>query len=554
MPPKRSPSPSDASPRKRTKRSPLPNPSPSSPPSPHSVAPDASLPVPISTVSPAPWQTATSAEIDEALKSIFQLGGQFVVDVSDDQWRGIAKQLNSCVRCEGKSELCSAAGGTELRAHKRCSLGIAYRYCLFANRFHAPLSWARQEFESRMTRLSPRSYNSYHQSAPFFTSLEEAIRHAARPTGPPPPSADRVGPPGHGCIVKSMNPQSSPPRSHRSVSPLGYSSWSYYLYPTSHAQRPAPPNRSPSPPIPLRVGDVVIPPGSDLARELAAFEATEAQVEAASHARFFKQQEDACIAAAKTKHCLEAEQQRKEKQAVKTHWKDDMREREQAEKDARRRQKKSQREQAEKDAHCQQKTLAAQQQQHRQVPSSSLRDLDSQVTRARPSAPSPPPIRNSPCLSPAEHTSIPPEFSPLSAPPTLFLNIRLPFLVGLGLLPGFTSAPVWMEMLIAGLMLPLRLVVTLLLRTFGTHMVTAIVWTFPIWFPQMPILQNNDVGALQQELLDMQRCLNSAQLDLETERACNRMSVVQTQHLEAQLADLPRLNSEQEHMLKNRQV
>lgn len=70
----------------------------------------------------------------------------------------------------------------------------------------------------------------------------------------------------------------------------------------------------------------------------------------------------------------------------------------------------------------------------------------------------------------------------------------------------------------------------------------------------MPTLRTNDVGALQQELLDMQRRLNSAQLDLETERARNRMSVVQTRHLESQLADLRRLNSEQERMLKNRQV
>ncbi|KAE9382510.1 hypothetical protein BT96DRAFT_952139, partial [Gymnopus androsaceus JB14] len=70
----------------------------------------------------------------------------------------------------------------------------------------------------------------------------------------------------------------------------------------------------------------------------------------------------------------------------------------------------------------------------------------------------------------------------------------------------------------------------------------------------MPVLRTNDVGALQQELLDMQRRLNSAQLDLETERARNRMAVVQTRHLESQLADVRRLNSEQEKMLKNRQV
>ena len=70
----------------------------------------------------------------------------------------------------------------------------------------------------------------------------------------------------------------------------------------------------------------------------------------------------------------------------------------------------------------------------------------------------------------------------------------------------------------------------------------------------MPVLRNQDIGSLQQELLDMQRRLNSTQLDLETERARNRMSAVQTRHLEAQLADLRRLNSEQERMLKNREV
>lgn len=70
----------------------------------------------------------------------------------------------------------------------------------------------------------------------------------------------------------------------------------------------------------------------------------------------------------------------------------------------------------------------------------------------------------------------------------------------------------------------------------------------------MPVLRTNDVGALQQELSDMQRRLNSSQLDLETERVRNRMAVVQTRHLETQLADLRRLNSEQERMLKNRQV
>jgi len=144
MPSKRSPSPSEASPRKRTKRSPPPNTSPSSPPSSRPVADDISasgqpMSVVASPLRPVSWQTATPAEINEALKYVFQLGGHsFDVDVTDLDWRRVAKRLRCCARCEGKGEPCSAASGTELvcnacqRAHKGCSLGIAYRYCLFA--------------------------------------------------------------------------------------------------------------------------------------------------------------------------------------------------------------------------------------------------------------------------------------------------------------------------------------------------------------------------------------------------------------------------------------
>ena len=141
MAPKRPSSPSKGSPRKRTEQSPLPS---SSPPSPHSVVADASAsgehtPVVASPLRPVSWQTVTSAAIDEALKSVFQLGGHsFDVDVTDLEWPRIARRLRCCARCEGKGEPCSAASGTELVcdacqwAHKGCSLGIAYRYRLFA--------------------------------------------------------------------------------------------------------------------------------------------------------------------------------------------------------------------------------------------------------------------------------------------------------------------------------------------------------------------------------------------------------------------------------------
>ncbi|KAE9393261.1 hypothetical protein BT96DRAFT_999577 [Gymnopus androsaceus JB14] len=97
--------------------------------------------------------------------------------------------------------------------------------------------------------------------------------------------------------------------------------------------------RSLAPSVPLRVGNVIVPPGSDLAQELEAFEAAEAQVAAASWARFFKEQEEAHLAAAETKRCLEAEQQCKEQQAIKEHWQESMMEKEWDEKDARQQQR-----------------------------------------------------------------------------------------------------------------------------------------------------------------------------------------------------------------------
>ena len=97
------------------------------------------IPIVVSPLRPISWQTATSAEIDEALRVVFQLGSHsFDVDATDLEWRRVAQRLNRCARCEGKGEMCSAVSGTELvcdacqRAHKGCSIGIAYRYRLFA--------------------------------------------------------------------------------------------------------------------------------------------------------------------------------------------------------------------------------------------------------------------------------------------------------------------------------------------------------------------------------------------------------------------------------------
>ncbi|KAE9386026.1 hypothetical protein BT96DRAFT_1006480 [Gymnopus androsaceus JB14] len=623
MPPKRSPSPADASPRKRTKRSPSPNPSPSSPPSPCPMTTNASasgqhVPVVVSPLRPVSWRTASSAEIDEALKSVFQLGGHsFDVDVTDLQWHRIAKRLRCCARCEGKAEPCSAANGAELvcdacqRAHKGCSLGIAYR------RFDAPLSWARQQFDSRMAGLSSRSYNLYCQPPSFFTSLEEAIQHAARSAIPPPSSVGRVGPPGRGRIIKTSTSRSSPSRSHPSVSPLGY------LYepraPGSHSSpckqgdsartvasgssnvpspatpvpslRPscevrvirgptirippptqclAPPPHSTTSPLPLRIGDVPIPPGLELARELEAFEATEAEVAADSRARFFKEREAARLAAAETKRHLESEQQRRDKRAVKVHWEGDMREKERNEKEARR----------------QRRALRAQQLQQRNIGSSTSQSMASRVASSRleprtlsprsvppppvappgsvstplspppPQAPSPPrdtsPIPVPPLISspvPSEH----PTFSPLTVPsknppdhwsPVSPRSWTPPRVTERSGLDGAAYHRAHLD--IASGRDP---VMTDLQNAYGdSHQLG------PSHPDSLGTIGELSLSSVPQELLDMQRRLNSAQLDLETERARNRMSVVQTCHLESQLADLRRLNSEQERMLKNCQV
>ncbi|KAE9389082.1 hypothetical protein BT96DRAFT_1003616 [Gymnopus androsaceus JB14] len=635
MSPKRPPSPSDASPRKRAKRSSLDQPSPTSPSSAHAVVADVSnsgLSIVIaSTVRPVSWQSATSEEIDEALKSIFQLGGHpFEVDVSDAEWRDVAKQLNCCVQCEGKGELCSAASGTELvcdacqRAHKGCSIGIAYRYRLFANQFQASLHWARQEFDARMPRLNSRSYNLYHQSSPFFTSLEEAIQYATRSADPSPASSEPVGPPGRGRIVKSSTLPSPSPRSPRPVAPFGLlyeprapgsrssprksnttaqavvgrpsvlspssvpvtsSSRSNEVrvvrgpticIPPPAARRPASPIPSLTPPVPLRVGGVTVPPGSELEQELEAFKATEAQNAAESRACFFKEQKDARLAAAETKRRLEAEQQRREQRVVKEHWQEDMREKEQAE----------------KDAHHHRRVVAAQQ-QGQQAGLSTSHSLTSRVTTSRLGAPatSPKPLSPPPILLPEDAPARPsllpcstpnppppteptldlppapspapsvhsPSFSPMAAPPVDLPDHWSP------VHPRTWSPSRAFErhgvdghvyhrahVAIASGRDP---VVTDLRDAYGdSHWLEL---PHPVrWdpLPPMPILRNNDIGALQQELLDMQRRLNSTQLDLETERAHNRMAAVQTRHLEAQLADLCCLNSEQERILKNRQV
>ncbi|KAE9383475.1 hypothetical protein BT96DRAFT_1009128 [Gymnopus androsaceus JB14] len=520
MPPKRSSSPTDSSPRKRAKRSPTGHPSPSSPSSSHPAAANVStsgqsLPAPDSGPRPVSWRTASSAEIDEALKSIFQLGGHSPdVDASDVQWSGIARRLNRCVRCERKGEVCSGASGTDLvcgacqRAHKGCSIGIAYRYRLFANRFDAPLSWARREFDSRMARLNPRSHNSYRQSSPFFTSLEEAIRYVTRSANPPPPSSERVGPPGPGRIVKSSTSQSSPSRSHGPVSPLGSpyeprapgsrssprklastakvvvakpSLASSSSTPASStlppdgvrivrgptiripppARRLAPLAPSPASSAPLRVGDTVIPPGSDLARELEAFEATEAQINSESKVRFFKEQEKARSAAAETKRRLEAEEQRREQRLVKEHWEEDMRERERAEKDARRQQKGSDlnfrttmSRLLSRGERNEDRVVAGQS----SVPTPPV-DLLGNV----PATPSPAPRKTSSPPLVTDPTSGLPSFSHLLlwSPSLVFLLLPIfptigpPSLVENGLLLGLSNVPGWMVMLTIGSMLPL---------------------------------------------------------------------------------------------------
>ncbi|KAE9393360.1 hypothetical protein BT96DRAFT_943983 [Gymnopus androsaceus JB14] len=76
--------------------------------------------------------------------------------------------------------------------------------------------------------------------------------------------------------------------------------------------------------LPLRIGNVPIPPGSELAQELEAFEAMEAEVASASRAHFFKEQEAACLAAAETKRPLESEQQCKDQRAIKKQWQENM--------------------------------------------------------------------------------------------------------------------------------------------------------------------------------------------------------------------------------------
>ncbi|KAE9402099.1 hypothetical protein BT96DRAFT_991441 [Gymnopus androsaceus JB14] len=221
------------------------------------------------------------------------------------------------------------ASGTDLVcdacqwAHKGCSVGIAYCYCLFANRFHAPLNWARQDplrSSPVLKRPSDTLLNSLvpllplrgmlvlqvvvvfprgflvEPCAPGSRSSPHKLGHTGKdsqPSVPPPPPPPRVR------VVHGPTIRIPPP-----------------------AQPLAPPACLPAPSIPLQVGDIVIPPGSDLAHELKVYEATEAQAAAASQAMLLKEWEAAHLAAAATKRCLEAEQRHKDQWAVKEHWKE----------------------------------------------------------------------------------------------------------------------------------------------------------------------------------------------------------------------------------------
>ncbi|KAE9396987.1 hypothetical protein BT96DRAFT_996171 [Gymnopus androsaceus JB14] len=458
------------------------------------------IPIVVSALCPVSWQTATSVEIDEALKAVFQLGRHsFDVDVTDLKWREVAKRLNHCAYCEGKGEMCSAASGTELvcdacqKAHKGCSLGIAYQYQLFAIQFGAPLSWARQQFESRMAHLNSQSYNSYHQPPSFFTSLEEAIQHIARstriarPNDPLSPSADCVGPPGRGCIVKLLTFQSSPTRSDgRLPCKLG----------TTVLLSAAPPP-STLPPTGYELS--MVPPFVSLLLARAAAEG---------------------------------------KRAVKANWEEDLREQEQKEKKARHHKR----------------GLDAQQRQQRHAGSSTSHAIS---PRPVPTIPVVFPGGQGlpPTLSPPPHKvpSPPPAAAPTTAPSPALPSIPPEHSSTLLEQPGLDGAAYSRAHLdIASGCDP---AMTDLWDAYGDSQ-----WLNPIhpvhWepLPPMPVLRTNNVGALQQELSNMQRRLNSSQLDLETEWVRNQMAIVQTRHLETQLADLCCLNSEQERMLKNCQV
>ncbi|KAE9391362.1 hypothetical protein BT96DRAFT_1001429 [Gymnopus androsaceus JB14] len=436
-----------------------------------------------------------------------------------------------------------------------------------------------------MARLNSRSYNSYCQPPSFFTSLEEAIQHVARPNNPLSPSADRVGPPGCRRIVKLSTFQSSPTRSDGRVSPLGVSyeprapgsqssprKLGTTVLPSAAPPpstlpphgvrivrgptiripppvRPVPSDCPQAPSVPLRVGDMIIPPGSDLARELEAFKATEAQNAAASKARFFKDQEDACLAAAETKRRLELEQQRKGKRAVKANWEEDLREQEWKEKKARRH-KRGLDAQQRQQQHAGSSTLHAI--SPRPVPTipvvfpggqglpPTLSPLLARFPAAPAAAPTTAPSPASPSVPP-EHSST---FSPWAVPPVPLAALDRPGLDG----AAYSRAHLDITSSRDPAMKDLWDAYGDSQRLNPIHPVH---WE-PL--PPMPVLRTNDVGALQQELSDMQRHLNSSQLDLETERTRNRMAVIQTGIWKTQLADLRRLNSEQERMLKNCQV
>ncbi|KAE9384918.1 hypothetical protein BT96DRAFT_950227 [Gymnopus androsaceus JB14] len=330
------------------------------------------------------------------------------------------------------------------------------------------------------------------------------------------------------------------------------------------ALRSAPHARPQAPPVPLRVGDTVIPPGSDLARELEAFEATEAQFAAASKAHFFKEQEQARVTAAETKRRLEAEQQRREQREVQEHWEVDMREKERAEKDARREQKRQWKERlrrmlVESKSDNGRRRLRGMLVDRKNDNSERLHPQccvvwvwcrllsllgQSHSSRAY-SVPVPSVPLPSFSLPPIPPADLPDHWSPV--PRRGWSPARVLERPGLD-----GDAYHRVHIAIASGDDP---AVADLRNAYGDRhrldLPNPARWE-PL--PPMPVLRNHDIGPLQQELLDMQRRLNSAQLDLETEWACNRMATVQTRHLEAQLADLRRLNSEQERMMKNRQV
>ncbi|KAE9385146.1 hypothetical protein BT96DRAFT_1007320 [Gymnopus androsaceus JB14] len=425
-----------------------------------------------------------------------------------------------------------------------------------------------------MVGLNSRSFNSYRQPSSFFTSLEEAIQHVTHSAIPPPPSGGCVGPPGRGFLwaIRMSLVYLGPGAllisrvmqlGRLQVGPLTFPHLAVLVLslrpshevqvirgPTIHipppTQCPAPPLDSPTPSLPLRIGNVPIPPGSELARELEAFEAMEAEVASASQAHFFKEQEAACLAAAETKHPLESEQQCKDQRAIRKQWQENMWKGELVGKAARR----------------QQRALGVQQWQKQQVGPLTSSGLNIPVATSHlgpvptppmvlpagaPTTPSPlsrtvappspvaVPIPVPLCVlspAPSVHSprfsllELPDRWSPIPlctwSPPRVLERPRLDgdayhrthTAITSGRDPAVTDlwdaygdshrlGPLLSNLLGAVGEIPLF---TTLFPTASTHL--------SFFLPLMPILQNTNIGALQQELLDMQWHLNSTQLDL----------------------------------------